>query len=256
MIITDFLDFIRFRISAAASLVSAAGYLFFSPVGYELAFVVLAAFFICTFGYSYNGLKDKKEDSINKGKSNILSKGKVGYIIPVFCLLTGMSASVLLAPSAFFSYALFAVLLFIYSFFRIKRYLIIKNLYTAFGLGLVFLAGAAAGTSVANSFIPYLIVSFFFLIGSIISDLRDYHGDRSCNIRTIPVVFGREDAKNILYFLLLSFFITVLASGIYKLFILLPFVAAELYLIRVDKPGHAHLFGMLAVLLMPLYLLL
>jgi len=253
--ILDFLDFIRFRISASASLVSVAGYLFFSPMGYELVFVAMAAFFVCAAGYSYNGLKDEKEDAINNRNSGALSGGKLIYAIPISCLLVGMSVSVLLVPASTFFFALFAVMLFIYSFFRVKRYLIIKNVYTAFGLGLVFLAGAIMGASVDSAFIPYLITSFFFLIGSIISDLRDYHGDRSCNIRTIPVVFGREDAKNILYFLLLSFFITVLAFGIHKLFILLPFVAAELYLIRADRPDHAHLFGTLAVLLMPLCML-
>ena len=62
-------------------------------------------------------------------------------------------------------------------------------------MGLSFIIGATIFN--IEVFLYYLLFCFFVFLMSIISDIRDFAGDKNNNIKTIPVTIGYKSAKNI-----------------------------------------------------------
>ena len=224
--INDLLDFIRFRICFSASLSAMIGYLLFNPLDINLIFVFLASFFVFGAIYSYNNITDKKEDLVNRKRINPFVDNK-GLWITIGCFFFGAIFSSFLPTISILFYITLTITGIIYSFFRIKRFFLIKNLYTSLGATQVFLLGAANLTIDAIS--SYFLISALIFIGSLISDLRDYVGDKAANIKTMPVRFGYDVTKKIIYLLLILFSIFVIKTNLYDLFILLPFALLMLF---------------------------
>lgn len=139
----------------------------------------------------------------------------------------------------------------VYSFFRLKKYFLIKNLYTGLAAGLIFLIGTI---NVSIEIIQYyLLISFFIFIVSIISDLRDYKGDKASYIKTLPVSLGYHTTKIIVFLLLGVFSFLVLNS---HLIILLPFSLVVLFFVYKNRPNIAHSLGGFSFVFFALFLLL
>ena len=233
--LSNFLEFIRFRICIFVTSIGMAGYLLFNPISVNLIFVLLATFLITAGAYAYNNMTDMEEDLVNRKRINpfILSKKSLFLISGLF--ISGTIFSFFLSLYSL-SFCLLGVLISIaYSFFKLKKYFLVKNFYTAFGASLVFLVGAG------NISIPimgyYALFTLFVFIGSSISDLRDYTGDKINNIRTLPVVLGYHLAKKIDFILLGLFSLTILFSD---LVVLLPFSLMMIYFLYKNKLTLAH----------------
>jgi len=69
-----------------------------------------------------------------------------------------------------------------YSFFKIKALPLVKNIYTGFGIALIFLIGSSGAPFTYTMIIYYFLISLFMTTGSIIADLRDYKGDSETGI--------------------------------------------------------------------------
>jgi 4-hydroxybenzoate polyprenyltransferase len=126
----------------------------------------------------------------------------------------------------------------IYSFFRLKKYFLVKNFYTGFVVSQLLLLGAA---NISNeAILYYFIFSVFFFIGSLISDLRDYDGDKTIDIKTLPVHLGYNLTRKITYFLLIGLSVLILGSSLYSLFPVFTFILIIFFFLIRDNPKMAH----------------
>jgi len=244
--ILDLLDFIRLRICFTVLLISMSGYLLFASPDSGVLLAALSMFFVFSGGYAYNNIKDKAEDLLNRGRINPIVNADKKYIIVLFCFITGFICSLFFSGYSVATFLFILLLNFSYSFFSIKKYFLIKNLYTGFVISLAFLFGAAAASTLtAEVVIYYLLMSFFIFIGSLISDLRDYAGDKKTGTRTLPVILGFDKTKKLVYLLfsLFSFMVILLP----KFTILLPFVLIMVWLLR-KNVSFAHSFGGLSLI--------
>ena len=248
------LDFIRFRICIFVSFLAIISYLLFNPIGMNLILVFLASFFGCAGVYSYNNITDKKEDLINRGRINPFVYDNTGSLIITSCFFLGALFLLVLPAICTFFYLTSTIMGLIYSSFRIKRYFLVKNLYTGFGITQVFLLGAAKLNS--DVILYYFLFSVLLFVGSLISDLRDYRGDRSVGIATLPVVFGYNTAMLVVYFLLILFSVLIIGLNLYNLVILLPFIVFMVFFLRKNKPGVAHSCGGLSITSLTIWLII
>jgi len=254
-VINEMLDFIRFRICLTIFFTSASGYLLFNPVGLNLLIAALSSFFVFSGGYAYNNIFDRKEDIINRGRINPFVKSGKSYPIVFLCFAAGFLLSLLLPPHSIPFFILMLGANIFYSLLRIKRYTLLKNLYTGFGISLAFLFGAITGFELNVEVMAYyFLMSLLIFIGSVISDLRDYDGDEKAGINTIPVTFGFHKTKNMVYILLalLSFLVVFF----HRVIVLLPFVFATFIYLYKNKISFAHSFGGLSLIALSIWLLL
>ncbi len=251
--VMEFLNFIRVRICISASLLALAGILL-SAHGISAAFVLACSFFACAAVYSYNNITDKEEDLKNRGSLNrlVLNK-KLGLAVVSCCALT----SIMLSFSLTF-YSAFFILTFIvtgiaYSHFRIKKHPLIKNLYTAFLISQLFLVGY--GYIDAGTLFYYTEFYLFILAGSILSDLRDYEGDKDAGINTLPVIFGPAKIKKMIYALI---FLTGMLAAFDFSRLCIILVCNFIVLIELIRNnfGFAHSFGMMSFAFLDLWLFL
>ena len=164
------------------------GYFLFNRLSINIIFVVLTSFFLCAGAYSYNNITDKREDLINRKRISPLTYSSLGNIVVIASFSLGMIFSLFLSGTSIFISSLLLILGIAYSLFRIKRFFLIKNIYTGFGVPILFLLGAAS-INVETLWYYFLLSSFSFA-GSIISDIRDYEGDKKTCIKTLPVYMG------------------------------------------------------------------
>ncbi len=232
----DFFGFVRLRICLFLTSIGVIGYLLLNSVSSQLIFVVLSCFFAVAGAYAYNNMTDKEEDLVNRKGFNPFVLKKGSYLIIALFFLVGFYFSTFLSFISVTFYLLGVLVSVIYSFFKLKKYFLVKNIYSGFGVSLVFLLGAS---SIAYETVEYyILISFFIFIASLISDLRDYEGDRLSNIRTLPVSLGYDNCKKLVFAFLSLFSFTILFfSGF---IILLPFTMVMIYFLIKNKPTLAH----------------
>jgi len=237
-LLSDFLEFIRFRICIFLVCIGITGYLLFNSEVMDLIFVIISSFLVTAGAYAYNNTTDSREDLANRKKINPFVMNKWGLFIVSLLFLSGIFFSFFLSPYSIFFCLLGVVVSITYSFFRLKEYFLVKNFYTGFGASIVFLLGA--GNFSINILEYYLLFSLLAFIGSSISDLRDYEGDKLSNIKTVPVYLGYETGKRIDFVLLGIFSLSILFFS--NLVILLPFPLLIFYFLYKNKAKIAHSF--------------
>lgn len=236
--ILDLFKFIRIKICVFITSIAITGFLLFNPFSINLLFVILACFFIIAGGYAYNNITDKKEDIINRKNINPFSYNNYGKIIVILCFLLGIFLSLFLPIYSIFFVLSVIILGIFYSLFRIKKIFPFKNIYTSLVIMQFFLIGAS---NITIEIIEYsLFISVFIFILSLISDLRDYNGDKKENIKTLPVYFGYEKTK-VFVFILLGIFCLIISFS--KVFILLPFALTMKYFLFRNNFSYAHSCG-------------
>jgi 4-hydroxybenzoate polyprenyltransferase len=230
----EFRSFIRMETGFFVSGIAVSGFLIFNQISWSMLFLALVAFFSSAAIYSYNHIKDKKEDLVNNRRINRFAAGKNGLYIILGCIFISFFCSLFLS---FFSFIIYMASLssgMLYSTFRIKRLYFIKNLYTGLVFSLVFLMG-----EVANAFsydmLGYLLVPFLSgIVLNLLGDIRGYSGDKAAGLKTLPVILGTEKSKHVLHAVVWS--LIFLAPFYYKIFIsTIPFmVLLSFFLARHD----------------------
>jgi len=250
----ELFQFIRIELCILAPFLSIAGYFLFNSFSADIIFVVLSSFFLFAGVYAYNNLTDREEDLINRKKINSYTLSNKGLIIVIICFLLGFIFSLFLPVlSILFSFSI-VITGMIYSFFRLKKYFLVKNFYTGFGMPQLFLLGAASLSKEVILF--YFVFSIFFFIGSLISDLRDYGGDKAVGIKTLPVYLGYVLTKRIIYFLLIGTLVFILQLNLYILFPMLIFAMIMFFFLFKDKPKMAHFYGSTSFVFLIIWLIL
>ncbi len=248
----ELIDFIRLRVCLFITGIGITGYIIFNPVGVKIFWAAASTFFISATAYSYNLMTDKKEDLLNHKKINAFVLNRKGYALISVFMIIGLISTLQLSYMSLFFYLLLLVVGLVYSYFRIKNIFPFKNLYTGFVLSIVFFIGSTANSYLSISMVNYyLLISLHIFTISLISDLRDYAGDRETNLRTLPVVLGYSLVKKLIYLLLSLFaFLTLLTESIF-LYPLMPFITPIAIYLRKDRPGTAHLWEMISFMLLP-----
>jgi 4-hydroxybenzoate polyprenyltransferase len=252
----DFVEFIRLKVCLFVTGIGVSGYLLFNPPGLQAIWVALSCFFVGAAGYSFNMITDKEEDLINLKKINPLANSNTGLALVACFITAGAVFAFLLSPAAIVFYWVMVALDIAYSKFRMKKIFPMKNIFTGFGLTQVFFIGAANAPITLTTITYYVVVSLFIFITSLVSDLRDYEGDKATNIRTIPVVFGYAKGKMFAYFVLLLASAVILDMNLTRLYLLLLFsVPIIAYLYR-NEPKTAHHYLLTSFIFLPLGTLL
>jgi 4-hydroxybenzoate polyprenyltransferase len=251
----DLLKFIRPQICISTAFLAISGCMLFNAPVWNTILAAISSFLICASVYSYNNITDRKEDLKNRKRINRYVKDG-GMLIVSATAVSGITFSLLASAVSAAIALLFLFTGFAYSGLRIKKYCAVKNIYTAFLITQIFALGSFAG-----QFPPViglaLYSSFFFgiiLSGSLISDLRDYEGDRAAGVRTIPVVFSAKTSKALAASVLMMLAATVFASGAGTLLIFVPLCGISLVLILKERYSLAHLSGMAGMVLLPMWL--
>jgi len=252
--LNELLEFIRFKICIFAPFLGITGYLLFNSLSTNIIFVALACFFVCIGVYSYNNITDKEEDLINEKPINTFVTSNKGYFVVIISFLCGTFFLFFLSFYSILVYVSSIITGLVYSFFRLKRHLLVKNFYTGFGITQLFLLGAVNGNFSVEIVLYYLLISIFFFSGTLISDLRDYKGDKYAGIKTLPIFLGYVHVKRIIYILLSILSIIILTSNLYNLFILLPFSLLMIFFLSKNKVNIAHWCGGIPFIFLALWL--
>ncbi len=251
----ELLDFIRFRISLSGSLLAVSGYLLFNKPDFYLLFLVLGSFSLFASVYSYNNITDRVEDMKNRKRINRYVH-KNGLKITTASGLIGVLCSVFLSIHSIILSLIFLTTGFSYSHFRIKKYCLIKNLYTAFLITQIFIFGIV-DVVFSNALVFYSL--FFYVIiftGSILSDMRDHEGDRVAGVNTLPVLFEQKKIKALVFFLLASVSVFIVISNTGRLFVFLPFSLLSMAFLFRGNYHFAHLSGSAGFVFLPFWLLI
>jgi 4-hydroxybenzoate polyprenyltransferase len=154
-------------------------------------FIVFAATF---FVYSLNRLTDIEEDVKNvPGRALFTDRyGRSFFLAGVALYVAAVvGAFVLGIPGAPFLF-LPAGVAALYSLFRVKRFLLVKNLIVGVSWGIIPLG---VGFYYGAVFVPTILVPFGFFtvmltVAAAVFDIKDIEGDKAEGIRTVPIVFG------------------------------------------------------------------
>lgn len=252
----DFIDFIRIKICFFVTGIGVSGYVLFNPIDIRILWVALSCFFAGACGYSFNLITDKEEDLINKKKINPFTKNNAGINLVICFTIAGALFSVFLCPLSVIFYWIMIALNISYSQFRMKKIFPFKNIFTGFGLTQVFFIGAANAPITIETLTYYFIVSLFIFITSLVSDLRDYEGDKATGIQTIPVALGYLHGKNFAYLLLIVSSAAIISLNLKGLYLLLPFVLPIIFYLHENKPKAAHHNLLVSFMFLPLSVLL
>lgn len=235
--------FVRLNICLYTAALAAIGYLLLNRPDQTLSYIILSAFFVCAGAYSYNNITDIKEDRINRKKANYFAEKTSGKVIAASCFIAGFYFATKLSLASTIVYLSCAILGVVYSFLRIKRYFLIKNLWTAFSVSQSLLIGAFATSAAGGIVEEYVAIFSLLLVNSIIADMRDAEGDRKSGIATLPVKIGIGNTKIVVCALFASIGAWILIAGIKAFYILLPFFALSTALALKGMFKEAHASG-------------
>jgi len=255
--IVDLVKFLRIQLCIFASLLAMSGFLIFNEVSLAVFGVIGVAFFTYASLSVYNNITDKDEDIINRKAISPLSKSAAGLCIAVAAAASSVLLSYLLSVTTIALTIVVLVTGLAYSKFRIKRYLLVKNVYTAAVMSLIFFMGAVSGLPTPETIVSYFAAIFmFFFAGSIISDMRDYEGDIKTGIRTLPVLAGLTKSKVLVCSITALMIVSIIAFDLPNLYILAVAAAIASATAVLAKPHAAHNIGGLALIALAIRLLL
>jgi len=166
-------------------------------VSWQLLFIIFSSAFLI---YSMNRFTDKKEDQINVPERLAFTE----YYGVIFLLLGVISFAISLALALWkniptFLIAIMPLLIAIlYSFFRVKKYLFIKNILIGLGFGCSVIIVGTYYNDLSYLYAPFYILFFLGItVNTIVFDIKDIVGDQKEGIVTIPQKFGIHWTKYI-----------------------------------------------------------
>jgi 4-hydroxybenzoate polyprenyltransferase len=174
--------------------------------------IILITFLTIFSTYGLNKLTDIKEDTINNPKRADTIK-KIGVFFKFSVAISFMLSIILGLLENIMTLFVILLPLFLGALYSVKLKSNLPRLKDITGVKNITVA---LSWSVGTTFLPVIYLSekdilsvilifyLFFLkscINSVIFDIRDIEGDRESNIRTIPVLLGRDKTKRLLLIL-------------------------------------------------------
>ena len=253
---------------------------------FQFTILCLSVIFIAAGGYIINDIFDVEADKINKPNRIFIGttiSNKNGwllyYLISFLGIILGIYLSFNVKLPFYSSIFIFSYLgLFLYSYY-LKKIMVIGNLITSIFCALpiivIFLfENPIYPAKITDDILVfyYIIVysSFAFLttlIREIIKDIEDVDGDLQLKAKTLPIVLGRERAKNIAVVISLILLISLiqistnflypkpLLLGYTFIFILLPLAYFTYQLWNANSKKEFHILSNFMKLIMLLGIL-
>ena len=200
----------------------------------ELYMVIRVVLVVLCYTGASNGLNDVVDyeiDLINRPMRPIPSGNvskKIALLSSIFLFSTGSFLCLKLTEDAKVIGIVIAMpLMVLYSKF-LKGIPLIGNITVAFILGLAFLFCGAAFHKMALMWTPAVLAFGLTLVRELIKDIADINGDRSCGLKTFPIVAGIDKAIK-----LSVFFISCVGFGAF-----IPFI----------KGDYGYLYGIIVIL--------
>jgi len=178
--------------------------------------------------YTLNRTGDVKEDLVNRpDRAQLVHRhARVLRLLAIACYGAALGLSFVSGRWAFVVPSAILVLGFTYSFAwtpvsngenrrRLKDITVVKNLVISAAVAStavllpVLYAADPLSSSVFALFVFFLLRVF---VNTVVFDIRDTEGDRSAGVNTIPVVYGVEKTKALLYILNLAVALIVVLS--------------------------------------------
>jgi 4-hydroxybenzoate polyprenyltransferase len=174
----------------------------------RLYVLILATSLLAASGYMINDYYDVKIDYINRPKEVVVGKGiKRRMILALHSLFnfTALGLAWTLSRRMALLFLAAAILLWWYSN-RLKRKPFVGNLSVAFLTALSLYVIAYWYQKNELLVLAYAIFAFFLnLIREIVKDLEDRHGDRLHGSKTLPLVIGFRNTKQVIFGIAISF---------------------------------------------------
>lgn len=223
-----FLNLIRWKNLLIIALVQILiKYALFDPFNIEITLnwfgftlLVISTICIAAAGYIINDIYDEETDLVNRPEKVIVGKSvsektanNLFILFNIVGVLIGFYLSHLVGKSSFFAlFVLISALLYIYSSY-LKRTLLIGNIvvsllvaFTIIIVGIFDLLPAINAQNQTNQInmfkvlLDYALFAFIInLVREMIKDIEDVDGDHKSGMNTLPIVLGRERAKNITF---------------------------------------------------------
>ncbi len=226
--------FLRIETCSAVTCIALSGYLLFNRAGLDTVFIALAVFFGCGASYAYNQFTDKEEDSINNKGVNLFAGRRTGYYIIAVCMAVSIISILhasLLSTAVYIACVAAGAA---YSALRIKRFFLMKNLYSGLFLSSPFFIGSAAGNTLTIEMVPYfLLILLITMTSNLNGDIRGYLGDSMSGLRTIPVVIGMKPSMWMIHINVVVFSAATMLLGYYFFIPMIPLLAASLIFLDV-----------------------
>lgn len=207
--------------------------------------LLFAAFFVTLSIYTFNKKTDVAEDSINTPERMKISTSSLLIPVAAFSYISSLILGGLQNPHfvAVLMIPLFSGLLYSTKVrgVRIKDIFFIKNLVIATSCSII--ATMPFFYTMNYEYLLFIFAFFFMklLINTIVFDIRDVEGDRTLNIKTVPVKIGVQHAKQFLYFLNTAILAVILLGihaglfGIYYPALLFSVAYAYIYIHMADR---------------------
>ena len=183
------------------------------PIDPIALFIVFAA---TLFVYSLNRITDIEEDETNLPSRAAFTEryGKplfaIGIVLYVVAILGAVWLGIRGAPFL----VLPAVVAALYSLFRVKQRLLVKNLIVGVSWGIIPLGvGVYYGIGLPTEIV--VLAAFFTVmltVAAAVFDIKDIEGDREEGIRTVPIVYGVAATQR--GAMVLTLFVAVAVAGV------------------------------------------
>lgn len=208
---------------------------------------------------SINDYFDLDIDRINKPKrplpSGIVSS-KQAYVFSVMLFGAGIVVSSFIHITGFSIAVISSIILYLYSF-CLKRTVLWGNIAVALISGMAFLYGGLAVYRVFHAMVVGIFAFLYHLAREIIKDVEDVEGDRSQNLKTLPIQYGIKVSlvwiTGILIFLSGVTLIPYILGLFSILYIIVVIFGVDLFLVYVIismwKQPESENMGRLAVLM-------
>ena len=190
---------------------------------FGFSLLILSTVFIAAAGYIINDIYDVETDLVNRPEKVIVGKSvsektanNLFILFNIVGVLIGFYLSHLIEKSSFFAlFVLISALLYIYASY-LKRTLLIGNIivsllvaFTIIIVGIFDLLPAINEQNQTNQItmfkvlLDYALFAFIInLVRELIKDIEDVDGDHNSGMKTLPIVIGRDRARNVAFVIL------------------------------------------------------
>ena len=187
---------------------------------FGFSLLVISTLCIAVAGYIINDVYDVETDLVNRPEEVIVGKSvsekaanNLFILFNIIGVLIGFYLSHLVGKSSFFAlFVLISAILYIYASY-LKRTFLIGNIvvsllvaFTVIIVGIFDLIPVINYQNQANQYtmLKVLLAYAFFafvinLVREMIKDIEDVDGDHKSGMKTLPILLGRERARNITF---------------------------------------------------------
>jgi 4-hydroxybenzoate polyprenyltransferase len=247
---------------------------------FQFLILLFSVLFITVAGYIINDIFDVKADEINKPTKLVVSKNiskeqaKQWYkVTNTIGIILGITLCLSISkPTYSFIFIGTSLLLYYYSKILKGKPLIgnlIVSILIAFSVVILPLfdidfsiKNNPQNTAITIIFALSIFAFILNLIREIIKDIEDINGDKILNLKTLPIIFGRNRAQIIASYLCITpislvLFLIYNYSSNYKftmlyllLFVLIPLLIVAIKLRRAEKKSEFHKLSSLLKIIM------